>query len=163
MQTKSERPVALDTEIRQRFVTIMQCIRKTGIFVLLLVPTHALAGDFDGTQPIMCKVVDGKQYYRGGNVIDFDPQRVGLPREFRVDFKQKLILPTKDNVVRRQSKIKRSEHIENKLILQGTEDGVDGVDDGIGWSMVIGKASGKFVVSAAGDNVGYTVFGSCEP
>jgi hypothetical protein len=135
---------------------------KTSILLLLLMPTHAWAGSFDGTQPIVCQVIDGKQYHAGGNIMDFDPQRVGLPREFRVDFNQKLILPTKDNIVRRKSKIKRSEHIENKLILQGAEDGVAGVEDGVGWSMAIDKVSGKFVVSAAGGNVGYIVFGSCK-
>jgi hypothetical protein len=136
---------------------------QTSILLLLLVPTHALAGSFDGSQPIVCKVVDAKQYHAGGNIVDFDPQRVGLPREFRVDYKQQVIFPTKDNVVRRQSKIKRSEHIENKLILQGADDGVAGVEDAVGWSMALDKVNGKFVVSAAGDDVGYIVSGSCKP
>jgi hypothetical protein len=49
------------------------------------------------------------------------------------------------------------------MILQGADDGIDGVDDGIGWSMAIDKSSGKFVISAAGAKVGYVVFGSCKP
>ena len=86
---------------------------------------------------------------------------MGLPRNFYIDFKEKLVRPSKDSVIRRTSKIKRVEHIENKLILQGVEDGVENVDDGLAWSMAISKKTGKVVLSASGDGVAYVVFGTC--
>jgi hypothetical protein len=127
-----------------------------------LIPSFVLAGSFDGNQPLVCLVDDGRQFYVGGKSGPFDPQSVGLPRAFMIDFDNKRILPTKDSVVRRQTRIKRFEHVENKMILQGADDGVAGVNDGIGWSMAVEKSSGRFVISAAGDNVGYIVFGSCK-
>jgi hypothetical protein len=78
-----------------------------------------------------------------------------------IDFKDKLIRPTNDSVVQRRSKIKRLEPIEDKLMLQGAEDGVEGVDDGVGWSMAIEQETGRFVITASGGNVGYVVFGQC--
>ena len=142
---------------------LLKCLRMT-IYVLIgLMPSLGPAESFDGSQSLVCSVDDGRQFYLGGQTRPFDPQSVGLPRTFMIDFEGNRILPTKDNVVRRQTKIERSEHIENKLILQGADDGVEGVDDGIGWSMAVEKSSGKFVIGAAGDKVGYIVFGSCKP
>ena len=70
--------------------------------------------------------------------------------------------PTKDNLIRRISKIKHVEHMENKLILQGVEEGVENIEDGLAWSMAISKKTGKVVLSASGDGVAYVVFGTCS-
>jgi hypothetical protein len=137
---------------------------RIGICVLLsLTPSLGLAGGFDGSQSLVCSVDEGRQFYVGGQAGPFDPQRVGLPRAFVIDFERNRIVPTKESVVRRQTEIKRSEQIENKMILQGADDGIEGVDDGIGWSLAVEKTSGRFVISAAGDKVGYIVFGNCKP
>jgi len=64
-------------------------------------------------------------------------------------------------MVRRISKIRHVEHIENKIILQGVEGGVENVDDGLAWSIAISKKTGKFVLSASEDEIAYVVFGSC--
>ena len=69
--------------------------------------------------------------------------------------------PSKDSSVRKISKIKRVEHVENKLILQGVEGGVENVDDEMAWSMTISKKTGKVVLAASGDGVAYVVFGTC--
>lgn len=142
---------------------VCKCLKMSIYIVIGLMPSLGLAGSFDGSQSLVCAVDDGWQFYLGGRTRPFDPQSVGLPRAFVIDFDNNRILPTKDSVVRRQTKIERSEHIENKLILQGADDGVEGVDDGIGWSMAVEKTSGRFVISAAGDKIGYIVFGSCKP
>ncbi len=126
-------------------------------------PSFVMADDFDGTRMLTCTVDNGRQYHTSGQTRPFDPQSVGLPRVFILDFNEKIIIPGKESVIRRQSQIKRVKHIENMMILQGADDGMAGVDDGVGWSLAIEKSQGRFVVSAAGDNVGYIVFGSCKP
>lgn len=141
---------------------VFKCLRMSICVLLGLMPSLGLAENFDGSQSLVCSVEDGRQFYLGGQTRPFDPQSVGLPRAFMIDFDSNRILPTKDSVVRRQTKIERSEHVENKLILQGADDGVEGVDDGIGWSMAVEMSSGRFVIGAAGDKVGYVVFGSCK-
>lgn len=142
---------------------VFKNLRISICVLLCLMPSGGLAGSFDGSQTLVCSVDNGRQFHSGGQTRPFDPQSVGLPRVFMLDFDRNRILPTKDSVVRRQTKIKRSESIENLMILQGVDDGLAGVDDGIGWNMAVDKTSGMFVISAAGAKVGYIVFGSCKP
>jgi hypothetical protein len=92
---------------------------------------------------------------------DVDPDIIGLPRRFFIDIEQKRVLPSMESMVRKISRIKHVEHIENKLILQGVEEGVENVDDGLAWSIAISKKTGKIVLSASGDGVAYVAFGTC--
>jgi hypothetical protein len=135
-----------------------------GIFCLflLITPQQILSADFTSKGLWLGIVNKGVEYHLGGRPVDFNPESVGLPRKFIVDFSSKMIRPTKDSVVQKRSKIMQIKHIENKVILQGVNDGVEGVNDGIGWSMSISKKTGKFVISASGDRVGYIVFGICR-
>lgn len=135
-----------------------------GVFFLLwvLYPLAGSADRFDGSQPLECAVVRGRQFHANGTSTPFNPESVGLPRAFILDFRHNRVLPAKESVVRRQSRIKRTEHIENLLILQGADDGVEGVNDGVGWTMAIEKSDGAFVIGVAGDAVGYLVFGQCK-
>jgi hypothetical protein len=92
-----------------------------------------------------------------------DPDTVGLPRNFFIDFKEKKLRPSKDSLVRKTSSIDRVAHMEDKLVLQGVDEGVENVDDGLAWSITISKKTGKVVLSASGDGVAYVVFGTCIP
>jgi len=47
--------------------------------------------------------------------------------------------------------------------LQGVEEGVENIDDGLAWSIAISKKTGKVVLSASGDGVAYVLFGTCTP
>ena len=131
------------------------------LFYLFIIPFSAFAGDFDGSKPLSGSVDKILEIYPSRINNDADPDTVGLPRNFFIDFQEKIIRPSKDSLIRRTSKIKRVEHIENKLILQGIEDGVENVDDGLAWSIAISKKTGKVVLSASGDGVAYAVFGTC--
>ena len=133
------------------------------LFYLCIIPFPALAGDFDGSKPLSGAVDKILEIYPSRISKDADPDTVGLPRKFFIDFEEKIVRPSKDSLIRRTSKIKRVEHIENKLILQGVEDGVENVDDGLAWSIAINKKTGMVVLSASGDGVAYVVFGTCTP
>lgn len=142
---------------------VRRILRYFLIFCLCLAPLPIFAGDFDGSKPLsgsVNKIIEINPY----RVInDVDPDAVGLPRNFLIDFKESKLRPTKDSLIRRISRIKRVEHVENKLMLQGIEEGVENVDDGLAWSMAISKKTGKVVLSASGDGVAYVVFGTCAP
>ena len=131
------------------------------LFCLLIIPYPAFADDFDGSKPLTGSVDKILEIYPTRINNDADPDTVGLPRNFTIDFKHKIVRPSKDSVVRRTSKIKQIAHVENKLILQGIEGGVENVDDGLAWSIAISKKTGKVVLSASGDGVAYVVFGTC--
>jgi hypothetical protein len=126
-------------------------------------PQTAFSGDFDGIKPLsgsVDKIIEINTFKIINNV---DPDTVGLPRNFFIDFKEKKLRPSKDSLVRKTSNIYRIAHIENKLILQGIEEGVENVDDGLAWSITISKKTGRVVLSASGDGVAYVVFGTCIP
>ena len=59
------------------------------------------------------------------------------------------------------SKIDNMEVLDSKLILQGADDGVENVRDGLAWSMSIAQDTGKLVASAAGDGEAFVIFGAC--
>jgi len=126
-------------------------------------PQTAFSGDFDGLKPLVGSVDKIIEINSLKINNDVDPDAVGLPRNFFIDFKEKILRPSKDSLVRKTSKINHVEHIENKLILQGVDEGVENVDDGLAWSITISKKTGKVVLSASGDGIAYVVFGTCIP
>ena len=110
----------------------------------------AFAGDFDGSTPLsgtVGKVIEIKRYRLSDDV---DPDTVGLPKKFLID-------------LRRQILIHRVAFVENKTVIQGVDEGVEGVDDGLAWSLTISKKDGGAVLSASGNGVAYVVFGVCTP
>jgi hypothetical protein len=132
------------------------------IFFLLFFAT-AIAGDFDGSKPlsgVTGKIIEINQYKI---IDDVNPDTVGLPKKFLIDFNSKTLRPSKDSLVRKTIAFKSLEHIENKMVMQGVDEGVDGVDDGLAWSLTISKKNGNAILSAAGDGVAYVVFGICKP
>ena len=94
---------------------------------------------------------------------EIEPGTVGLPTQFLIDFESKKLIPSKGSTVRRIVSFKNVDQIENKLVIQGVDEGVEGVLDGVAWSLVISKNDGKSVLSVAGDGVAYAVFGVCKP
>jgi hypothetical protein len=131
------------------------------ICCLSLIPLCAFADDFDGSKPLsgtVIKIIEISSFKITDNV---DPDTVGLPRKFQIDFEEKLLRPSKDSLVRKTARIKSIEHIESKLILQGIDEGIEGAEDGLAWSIAISKKSGAVVLAASGDGVAYVVFGTC--
>lgn len=133
------------------------------VIFFILFFANAIAGDFDGSKPlsgITGKIIEINQYKI---IDDVDPDTVGLPKKFLIDFNSKTLRPSKDSLVRRTITFKSLEHIENKMVMQGIDEGVEGVDDGLAWSLTISKKNGNAVLSASGDGVAYVVFGVCKP
>ena len=123
----------------------------------------AFAGDFDGSRPLsgtIGKVIEINPYKIADDV---DPETVGLPKQFMIDFEAKVLRPSNDSLVRRMTAFKGATFVENMIVLQGTDEGVEGVDDGMAWSLIISQKDGSAVLSASGNGVAYVVFGRCAP
>lgn len=123
----------------------------------------AAAGGLQNAKTLFCQADEARELHTGGEVKAFNPESVGLASKFVIDFTQGIVRPTADSYVQRRSRIRQIAHIEDKLILLGAEDGVEGVDDGVGWAAAISKDTGRITISAAGGGVGYIVFGTCKP
>jgi hypothetical protein len=119
------------------------------------------AGGLEASKSLLCQSDEGREYHPGGRIKPFNPESVGLAKKFVIDFKQGIVRPTADSYVHRRSRIQKIAYVENKIILLGAEDGIEGVDDGVGWAAAISRDTGRFTISAAGQGVGYIVFGVC--
>lgn len=130
---------------------------------LSVLTNFAVAGDWDGSQPlsgITEKVVEVTPYRVDEGV---DPDTVGLPQKFLIDFEAKLLRPSKDSRVTTSISFEGVDYLENKIVIQGRYEGVEGVEDGLAWNLTISRKNGKAVLSASGDGVAYVVFGTCTP
>ncbi len=117
----------------------------------------------DGSEAVICAAVEIMEC-----VPDEECQRVsardaGIPRFLQIDFAGQQITRTKPSGDEINSTIERSEVVDGRLILQGAEDGFEGVPDGIGWSMSIDETSGNMVLTGSGADVAFVIFGACTP
>jgi hypothetical protein len=110
---------------------------------------------------LLCAVIDIVECGSGGKCQQVTAEDVGIPQFIKIDFNEKKITATQSSGSKRSTTIKNSEHVDGKLILLGAEDGIEGVRDGVGWSLAIAEESGKMVLTASGDEVGFVVFGAC--
>ncbi len=130
---------------------------------LIGLATAAFAGDFDGSTPLSGTVGKVIEINRYRIADDVDPDTVGLPRKFLIDFNAKVLRPSNDSLVRRTISFDSVVFVENKTIIQGIDEGVEGVEDGLAWSLTISKKDRSVVLSASGNGVAYVVFGVCTP
>ena len=49
------------------------------------------------------------------------------------------------------------------MILQGTEDGLEQVRDGLGWTAAITMDTGIMSLTASTDGAGFVIMGACRP
>ena len=77
------------------------------LFCLFIMPFPAFAGDFDGSKSLSGSVDKILEIYPSRINNDADPDTVGLPQNFLIDFNEKTVRPSKDSLIRRISKIKR--------------------------------------------------------
>ena len=132
------------------------------VFVLAM-PPLSTAGDFDGTQPLLCTVVNFTECIMDEGCHEVAPVDVNLPRNFLIDVKNKIIKDKKEGESSRRSPIRSVQRIDNKLIIQGAEEGREGIQNGFGWTIAIMEDTGRMVLTASGYLVGDVAFGVCTP
>lgn len=132
--------------------------------VALAVPLGPTWAAFDGSAPLLCALNHAQECDPVEGCQPLPLEDLNVPPFFRVDVPARTIFPVRaeaDANDQRRSEIRASGHLDGKLILQGFEDGVEHVRDGLGWTVAIAQESGHFVLSAAGDRVAFVVFGAC--
>lgn len=123
----------------------------------------AQAGTFDGSQNLLCAPQLAIECGPEGKCEEAMAASVNLPGFFMIDFSSKELSAISESANKRTSKIKSMEFHDSKLFLQGADDGIENVRDGLAWSMSISQDSGRFVISAAGENEAFVIFGACTP
>ena len=141
----------------------MNKIKICGLIIMFMgmISVSALAGNFDGSQDLICSIMDIVECGPGGKCQEVVAEEVGIPLFLKINFKGKKISATHASGDKRSSQIENFEKIDGKVIIQGAEDGMEGVRDGMGYSIAIAEQTGKMVITASGDEVGFVIFGVC--
>ncbi len=126
-------------------------------------PLTAQAGSFDGSRNLLCAPQIAIECGPDGKCNQATAASINLPNFFSIDFSAKELSAITESENKRTSQIKSMEFLDGKLFLQGAEDGVKGVRDGLAWSISISQDTGRLGVSASGGNEALVIFGACTP
>ena len=119
---------------------------------LCLAPYPAgAAGKHDGSAPMLCVPIAVTECGAEGECKRGTAESVNLPQFIRVDVKAMTIRSEEE---KRESPIKTVEHMNGKLILQGTQ-------GERGWTMLITEDTGRMSATVSADGEGFVVFGAC--
>ena len=120
--------------------------------ILCLVSSPAgAAGKHDGSAPLLCVPIGVTECGAEGECKRGTAESVNLPQFIRVDLKAMTI---RSEEQKRDSPIKTVEHMNGKLILQGTQ-------GERGWTMLIDEDTGRLSATVTADGEGFVVFGAC--
>ena len=122
--------------------------------VLLSLSFPAMAGDVSGAKKLICAPVTVVECGAAGGCDRGTAESINFPQFIWIDLDKRLALGEAPDGKKRTSKIMNVVDSEGSMILQGAQ-------LGRGWSAVINKADGKFVVTTSGTDFAFVVFGSC--
>src|SRR5258706_9542128 len=81
------------------------------------------AGDFDGSKPLICSVIQTVSCPRNEDIETGTAEDIDLPQFFYIDFEKKVVTGKSPNGEMRETKIESIKHEDGKLILQGVQRG----------------------------------------
>ena len=130
---------------------------------LLGLSSIAGAATFDGKTNLTCTVQQLHECDSFSGCAPLDADYAAPLRHLDVDFKRGSV---QLEAIKAQlsSPIASTQVVEGKLIVQGTDKGLDSdAEDGGGWSMAINQRYGTMILSVAGQDVAFVGFGACVP
>lgn len=122
----------------------------------ILFPFQALAGDYDGSRPLICTMVDVLECAAVTGCQRTSAEAVNIPQFIKVDFKEKKLSTIETGEKQRSTIIDYLERNEGKIVMQGAE-------NSRGWSMVISEDTGKMSATISEERFGFVIFGACMP
>jgi len=134
----------------------MRAISMTGLVCCawLVLAGCATAGDFDGSQPLLCVPTDITSCHGAGDCGRMSAEEANLPQFVHVNFKKKTLSGKLEGGPDDSTPIQRVVMQEGYTVLQG-------IGQGRAWSMVIDHEHGEMSAAIAGDEGGLMVLGAC--
>ena len=114
----------------------------------------AQAGSFDGSKPFLCALLDLNSCAADSGCQAETPDSVDIPRFLFVDAKQGTVSGTRPGGRLLSTRIERTRTLGSLLVLEGAE-------AALSWTVTVEQSSGRMSLSAAGDGVGFVLFGAC--
>jgi hypothetical protein len=124
--------------------------------VLLLASWPALAGDYDGSKPLICAALVGVSCQANGQCRQDTVEKLNIPQFFWIYAAAKTVGEKGPDGQIRTVPFQTSAQSATHLILQGTTDRV-------GWNATISKVSGKLLMMEADGATAQMIFGACTP
>jgi hypothetical protein len=133
------------------------------VLLIMFIPFSLMAADFDGSGPLLFASQEAYECSLGNGCKEIEAEDIDLPSFLIVNFKKKTITATPESGRKAITNIERIEKKDGVLYVQGAEDGYEGAEDGVGWTLMIEEDSGKGVLTGAMPGAAFVVFGICTP
>jgi len=134
----------------------MKVILSLLLGLVVGLPAVATEDPFDGSTPLICAVTQVFSCSVAQSCSETSADEVNLPRFVTIDASNRLVSAAWPAENKKSSEISAVVSGADRLILQG-------VDVDKAWSATLNKQTGTIVVSQAGDEMSFTVFGVCMP
>jgi hypothetical protein len=142
----------------------MKSTTYIGILMISLTTLAAVpaSADIDGRSPLLCSVAEVYECTLDEGCVDRSADSVEVPALFHVDFSTGEISGLLDDGSERRSKARHKDIFEQKLVMQGLEQGYEGERDGSAWSLTITQDTLEMALTSSTDETGFVFLGSCE-
>lgn len=121
---------------------------------IVLVALCAVNTAIADTPEVMCATVEVIECVSAHSCIKTSSVAVAIPSFLRINFEDRVISGKRVNGDDLKADIKSVHRTEEGVLLQG-------IDEGLGWSMTLTEADGSMSLAVSGDLVGYVIFGNC--
>ena len=135
--------------------------KQVFVFVASCFGVTAIAADFDGSETLLCSFAQVVECDLGSECHDMTSESVDAPDFVKLDFRRKKITAISAGVESAPDDIDNVLDLASYVVVQGVQGGAEGAADTLAWSASINHETGLIVVTAAGENVGFVVFGAC--
>lgn len=123
--------------------------------LLLLIGSAAVkAGPYDGTANLICSSIHTVECSGDGSCFQGRAEDINLPQFFRLHFDEMVVRRRTPEGNERSSKIDTLRRDAGELILQG-------VEEGLAWSLVVDEDVGRMTLTASSDDTAFAIFGAC--
>jgi hypothetical protein len=112
--------------------------------------------DRSAARPFMCAPTDIASYRADGQCGKETPTSLNFPQFLRFDIRKNEIAGERPNGAPLLASIDKVQHVEQRLVLQGTE-------NGIMWGVLIVEDTGDMTLTGGGEKIGFVAFGACTP
>ena len=129
----------------------MKPFTRIAFLIACLPMGTAIAGDFDGSKPLICAPIEARACVSGQACVTRLPADLGMPAFLRIDVANKTITGPK-----RTTLIRAMEQGEDALLLMGSE-------LGLAWSIAVNSADGTMSGTLTDGDIVAVLFGSCTP
>ena len=135
---------------KQVLVLVVSCFGAT-----------AIAADFDGSKTLLCSFAQITECDLGSECRSVTNESIDAPDFVKFDFRRKKFTAISAGVETAPDDIDNVIDLASYVVVQGVQGGAEGAADTLAWSATISHATGLMVVTAAGEDAGFVVFGAC--